>query len=222
MLGFVADSFGSTLGATAAFLLGRTIGRPYVLSKVKDYPKFRAVVTAIERSGFKISNLSKIEVQLNYISTICARKILRETYSYDCIDAAAGTSASVQHVELPVVCNSCSYRAPMTLALVYAGTTLKDLSDITHGWHEFSPSHWIFLVTSLLVSVVLIISVTKVAKNALDKALEEQEDVDDILALNTPVPISNGNLPADLQQPLIIKIVDQGEDPKYTNNVLKL
>ncbi|KAI0530804.1 hypothetical protein KFK09_000352 [Dendrobium nobile] len=53
-LGFVADSLGGTFGATAAFLLGRTIGRPYVISKLKDYPKFQAVAIAIQRSGFKV------------------------------------------------------------------------------------------------------------------------------------------------------------------------
>ena len=34
-------------------------------------------------------------------------------------------------------------RQPITLALVYAGTTLKDLSDVTHGWHEFSKTRWV-------------------------------------------------------------------------------
>lgn len=32
---------------------------------------------------------------------------------------------------------------PITLALVYVGTTLKDLSDVTHGWNEFSPRRWV-------------------------------------------------------------------------------
>ncbi|KAK9280958.1 hypothetical protein L1049_003849 [Liquidambar formosana] len=53
-VGFVADSVGATIGATSAFLLGRTIGRSYVISKLKNYPKFQAVAIAIQRSGFKI------------------------------------------------------------------------------------------------------------------------------------------------------------------------
>ena len=32
---------------------------------------------------------------------------------------------------------------PITLALVYVGTTLKDLSDVTHGWGEFSKTRWV-------------------------------------------------------------------------------
>lgn len=30
------------------------IGRSFVISKLKDYPKFRAVAIAIQRSGFKV------------------------------------------------------------------------------------------------------------------------------------------------------------------------
>ncbi|KAH7666968.1 hypothetical protein IHE45_12G029800 [Dioscorea alata] len=59
-VGFVADSIGATIGATAAFLLGRTIGKPYVISKLKDYPKFQAVAIAIQRSGFKIILLLRL------------------------------------------------------------------------------------------------------------------------------------------------------------------
>ncbi|EYU45616.1 hypothetical protein MIMGU_mgv1a018505mg, partial [Erythranthe guttata] len=52
-IGFIADSVGATLGAGAAFLLGRTLGRSFVISKLNDYPKFHAVAIAIQRSGFK-------------------------------------------------------------------------------------------------------------------------------------------------------------------------
>lgn len=35
---------------------------------------------------------------------------------------------------------------PITFALVYVGTTLKDLSDVTHGWNEVSTTHWVSAV----------------------------------------------------------------------------
>ncbi|KAG6488208.1 hypothetical protein ZIOFF_056967 [Zingiber officinale] len=63
-IGFIADSIGATLGATAAFLLGRTIGRPYVISKLKNYPKFQAVAIAIQRSGFKVPNYNSCNIPL--------------------------------------------------------------------------------------------------------------------------------------------------------------
>ncbi|KAF2591211.1 hypothetical protein F2Q70_00042169 [Brassica cretica] len=74
-VGFVADSLGATLGATAAFLLGRTIGKSYVTSKIKHYPKFQAVSVAIQRSGFKIVLLLRVVPilpfnMLNYLLSV--------------------------------------------------------------------------------------------------------------------------------------------------------
>lgn len=184
-VGFVADSVGATLGATAAFLIGRTIGRPYVIAKIKDYPKFRAVAIAIQTSGFKIVLLLRLVPllpfnMLNYL-------------------------LSVTPVPLgEYILASWLGMMPITLALVYAGTTLKDLSDVTHGWHEVSLSHWIFLVASLLISVALMICVTMVAKNALDKALAQGESVDGIVASpGAPTLIDQS---AELQQALLLKV----------------
>ncbi|GAB2210284.1 hypothetical protein Droror1_Dr00015547 [Drosera rotundifolia] len=188
-VGFVADSFGATLGASAAFLLGRTIGRSFVLSKIKDYPKFRAVAIAIQRSGFKIVLLLRLVPLLPF-------NILNYLLSV--------TPVALWEYALA----SWLGMMPITFALVYVGTTLKDLSDVTHGWHEFSPSRWIFLVASLLVSVILIVCVTRVAKNALDKALLENND--GCLASPT-LPVSVNHL-TDIQQPFIVKIDPAQED----------
>ncbi|XP_042518565.1 TVP38/TMEM64 family membrane protein slr0305-like [Macadamia integrifolia] len=93
---------------------------------------------------------------------------------------------------------------PITFALVYVGTTLKDISDVTHGWGEISTTRWILIILGLVVSVVLIICVTKVAKSSLDKALAENMEIDGALA-SSKLPIV-ADAPMDLNQPLIIKI----------------
>ncbi|EXB95829.1 hypothetical protein L484_010027 [Morus notabilis] len=98
---------------------------------------------------------------------------------------------------------------PITLALVYVGTTLKDLSDVTHGWGELSKTRWAFIILGLVVSVVLMICVTRVAKAALEKALAENEGIESIID-STEIPIV-AEPPVDLHQPLIIKI-DSSED----------
>ncbi|KAJ7954955.1 TVP38/TMEM64 family membrane protein [Quillaja saponaria] len=74
-VGIVADSIGATVGAGAAFLLGRTIGKPFVISKLKDYPQFRAVAIATQRSGFKIVLLLRLVPllpfsMLNYLLSV--------------------------------------------------------------------------------------------------------------------------------------------------------
>lgn len=191
-VGFVADSIGSTIGATAAFLLGRTIGRSFVISKLKDYPQFRAVAIAIERSGFKIVLLLRLVPllpfnMLNYLLSV--------------------TPVSVGHYML----SSWLGMMPMTLALVYVGTTLKDLSDVTHGWSEFSKTRWALIILGLAVSVALMVCVTKVAKSALENALAGNEDINGIGA--SPESPTMINAPEDLHQPLLIKI-----DPSQDNH----
>ncbi|XP_019197635.1 PREDICTED: uncharacterized protein LOC109191428 [Ipomoea nil] len=186
-VGFVADSIGATIGAAAAFLLGRTIGRSFVISKLKDYPQFRAVAIAIRRSGFKIVLLLRLVPflpfnMLNYLLSVTPVPIME------------------------YVLASWLGMMPITFALVYVGTTLKDLSDVTHGWGEFSKTRWVFIVLGLLVSVVLMICVTRVAKAALEKALAENDDVDDILE-SPELPVV-ADPPGNLNQPLIIKIDD--------------
>lgn len=42
----------------------------------------------------------------------------------------------------------CFPLQPITFAFVYVGTTLKDLSDVTHGWNEVSATRlvWLFSI----------------------------------------------------------------------------
>ncbi|KAL6971445.1 hypothetical protein U1Q18_031121 [Sarracenia purpurea var. burkii] len=184
-VGFVADSLGATIGAAAAFLVGRTIGRSFVTSKLKDYPQFRAVAVAIQRSGFKIVLLLRLVPMLPF-------NVLNYLLSVTPVPLGEYMLASWLGM------------MPITLALVYVGTTLKDLSDVTHGWHEFSKARWALIITGLVMSVVLLVCVTKVAKAALDKALSENEDIDS--TVSSPRPPIVAEPAADLRQPLVIKI----------------
>ncbi|CAL5427791.1 unnamed protein product [Camellia sinensis] len=182
-VGFFADSIGATLGATAAFLLGRTvslwngqtsprmnkcrhpcllIGRSYVISKLKNYPKFHAVAIAIQRSGFKYMLASWVGMM------------------------------------------------PITFALVYVGTTLKDLSDVTHGWAEVSTTRWVLIAAGFMISVILMVYITKVAKASLDKALAENGDIEGIFGSEPRLPIV-AEPPLDIQKPFIIKIDSPGD-----------
>ncbi|URD86328.1 SNARE associated Golgi protein [Musa troglodytarum] len=133
LIGFLADSIGSTLGSVAAFLLGRTLVRPYVVSKLNDYPEFQAVVVAIQRSGFKIVLLLRLAPLLPF-------SMLNYFLAVMPIGIGEYTMASWLGM------------MPITLALVYVGTTLKDLADVTHRWNEVSSTHWVLMVTGLAIS----------------------------------------------------------------------
>lgn len=189
-MGFAADSVGATIGAAAAFLLGRTIGRPFVISKLKDYPQFRLVAIAVHRSGFKIVLLLRLVPLLPF-------NMLNYLLSVTPVPIGSYMLASWLGM------------MPITFALVYVGTTLKDLSDVTHGWNEISKTRWAVVALGLIVSVVLIICATRVAKNALEKALDENEDFDDVLP-STQLPVVADS--PDLLGPLLIKIEPSRED----------
>lgn len=185
-VGFFADSIGATLGATAAFLLGRTIGRSYVISKLKNYPKFHAVAIAIQRSGFKIVLLLRLVPLLpfnmmNYLLSVTPVRL--------------GEYMLASWVGM----------MPITFALVYVGTTLKDLSDVTHGWAEVSTTRWVLIAAGFMISVILMVYITKVAKASLDKALAENGDIEGIFGSEPRLPIV-AEPPLDIQKPFIIKI----------------
>ncbi|KAG4401365.1 hypothetical protein AAZX31_07G238500 [Glycine max] len=127
-IGFIADSIGATVGAVASFLLGRTIGKSLVVSRLKDYPQFRLVTIAIQRSGFKISILLRLAPFVPF-------NILNYLLSVTPVPLGEYTLASWLGM------------MPITLALVYVGTTFKDLSDVTRGWGEFSKTHLVSFIS---------------------------------------------------------------------------
>ncbi|KAK8482162.1 hypothetical protein V6N11_027616 [Hibiscus sabdariffa] len=183
-VGFIADSIGATLGATVAFVFGRTIGRSCVISKLRNYSQFQAVAIASERSGFK-------------------------AYSFA---ASTRSLIAVQHVELPPFGDIGSFRGPTTFGMVYVGTTLKDLSDVTHGWDEVSTSHQVLMSLGFVLSVILIFCITKVAKGALEKALAESAKQDKILGPSMlPIVIVADNSSLDLHKPFVISSTQENE-----------
>lgn len=199
-IGFLADSIGATFGATIAFLVGKTIGRSLVTAKLKDYPQFQVVSLAIQRSGFKIVLLLRLVPivpfnVLNYLLSV--------------------TPVSLGKYMLA----SWIGMMPITLALVYVGTTIKDLSDITHHWGHFTTFEWILLMIGLSATVVLIIMVSRLARQSLDKAILEIETESTSLQVDSPP----GNADAsDLHRPLMIKVdsVDSSKSLNFVHPIL--
>lgn len=58
--GTLLVSVGSTLGATAAFLLGRSLAREWVARKIEQNPRLRALDRAVAREGWKIVGLVRL------------------------------------------------------------------------------------------------------------------------------------------------------------------
>ncbi|CAL9136235.1 unnamed protein product [Musa acuminata var. zebrina] len=119
---------------------------------------------------------------------------------------------AVAYIPLTILAVPASILSPITLALVYVGTTFKDLADVTHRWNEVSSTHWVLMVTGLAISAILMVCVTRETHAYLDKAMVENTVVENILTITTPPssppppPPVSPESPLHLQQPLMIKM----------------
>jgi uncharacterized membrane protein YdjX (TVP38/TMEM64 family) len=152
VVGTVTVSLASTLGATAAFLVGRTLARDWVQEKVARSPKFRALDEAVGRQGFKIVLLTRLSPLLpfnllNY--ALGVTKVPLRTY----------------------VLASWIGMLPATVLYVYLGSTLKSLAEVVAGKAEGGVAQQVFFGAGLAATVVVTVFITRLANKALKEAV---------------------------------------------------
>jgi uncharacterized membrane protein YdjX (TVP38/TMEM64 family) len=157
--GTLIVSVSSTLGASAAFLLGRTLAREWIQKKVEASPRFRALDEAVKQQGFKI-------VLLTRLSPVIPFTLLNYSYGL--------TKISFRDYVLA----SWIGMLPGTVMYVYLGSTLKDLADLASGNVEGGVATKILFWAGLAATVVVTVLITWVARNALRKVtrLENQAE----------------------------------------------
>lgn len=64
--GALAVSLGSTAGAAAAFLCGRTVAREWVMARLADRPAFRALDQAVAQRGWQVVLLARLSPVLPF------------------------------------------------------------------------------------------------------------------------------------------------------------
>jgi uncharacterized membrane protein YdjX (TVP38/TMEM64 family) len=146
----VAISLGSTTGAACAFVVGRTLARPWVESKVQGNPRF-PVDRAIGEQGFKI-------VFLLRLSPIFPFNVLNY--------ALALTRVSFRDYVLA----SWIGMLPGTILYVYLGSAAQQAVETAAG-REQPLEQQIAFWAGLAVTLLATIYVSWVAKRALDRAL---------------------------------------------------
>ncbi|NOY41724.1 MAG: TVP38/TMEM64 family protein [Planctomycetes bacterium] len=148
VVGTIAVSIGSVLGALAAFWVGRTMARDFVAQKTAQYPKFAAVDQAVEQAGFKIVLLTRLSPAfpfnvLNYLFSIT--KVRTRDYFLA----------------------SWIGMFPGTILYVYLGTAIKNIADLVSGNYEGGMSQKLLLGVGLLATVVVTVYITRVARAAI-------------------------------------------------------
>lgn len=149
-------SLASTLGATAAFLVGRYLARSWVTRKVGKNAKFKAIDDAVANEGWKVVALTR----------------LSPVFPFNLLNYAFGlTGVSLKSYVL----SSWLGMLPGTIMFVYAGSMAGDLANATDRTR--TDAEWVLYGVGLVATVVVTVYVTKVAKKALHQTIraEEQE-----------------------------------------------
>ena len=147
LAGSVLVSISATLGAFAAFLVGRYLARDWVQKKLEGKPKFKAVDEAVGREGGKI-------VLLTRLSPVFPFNLLNYAFGLTKVNAKAYFFASWIGM------------IPGTVMYVYVGSLVGNLASLGEGRTK-TPLEWSLYGVGLIATVAVTIYVTKLARKAL-------------------------------------------------------
>jgi uncharacterized membrane protein YdjX (TVP38/TMEM64 family) len=154
--GTIAVSAGSVLGATAAFLIGRTLLRKPIEKKIAAYPRFQAIDRAVGQQGFKIVLLVR----------------LSPIFPFNLLNYAFGlTKVSLRQYVLA----SWLGMLPVTVLYVYIGSALKSLADVAAGNTDRGIAQEAFFIAGLVMALVATIVITRIARRALNEAVDPEQ-----------------------------------------------
>ena len=145
---------GATLGAIAAFLVGRYLARGWVKQKISSYKKFANIDKAVSKEGLKIVFLIR----------------LSPLFPFNLLNYALGvTSVSLKDYFLASV-----GMIPGTIMYVYLGHLAGDLALIGNkSQPDNMILHWVIQIIGLIATIAVTVYVTKIAKKALKEEILE-------------------------------------------------
>jgi len=154
LLGAVYVFIGATLGAIAAFLVGRYLARGWISKKIEGNQKFAAIDKAVAREGFKIVLLTR----------------LSPVFPFNLLNYAFGiTGVSLKDYVLGSI-----GMIPGTVMYVYIGSLAGDLAKIGTEDQPTNPAvQWTIRIIGFMATVAVTIYVTRVARQALAEKVSE-------------------------------------------------
>jgi uncharacterized membrane protein YdjX (TVP38/TMEM64 family) len=153
--GTIAVSLGSTSGASLAFIVGRTIARKWIESKVAANPNFQAIDAAVGSGGFKIVLLTR----------------LSPVFPFNVLNYAYGLSR-VRFRDYLI--GSWLGMLPGTVMYVYIGSSLKSLAELASGKVQGGAAQKALFAAGLVATIVVALYVARLARKELRKAVPEE------------------------------------------------
>src|SRR3989454_2288820 len=148
VLGSVCVSISATLGATAAFVVGRHLARDAIARKIEKNEKFSTIDQAVADEGWKIVLLTR----------------LSPVFPFTLLNYAFGlTRVKLSHYVLA----SWLGMIPGTVMYVYLGS----LVNVGAGHRQRTTGEWVLYGVGLLAAVTVTVFVTRLARRALAKKI---------------------------------------------------
>src|SRR5712691_872607 len=152
VLGSVCVSISATLGATAAFLVGRYLARDAIARKIEKNEKFTTIDRAVANEGWKIVFLTRLSPVFPFTLLNYAFGLTRVTLSQYVLASWIGMM-------------------PGTVMYVYLGS----LVNVGAGHRQRTTGEWVLYGVGLLATMVVTVFVTRLAKKALAKKISSSE-----------------------------------------------
>lgn len=160
--GTLLVSVSSTVGATAAFLVGRYLARDMVARRVAGNATFRAVDEAVASEGWKIVGLTR----------------LSPVFPFNLLNYAFGlTRVSFRDYLLA----SWIGMIPVTVMYVYLGSLAGSLAELgaKDGGRARSPAEWALYIVGLIATVAVTVVITRIARRALGRRMKSLAEKDE-------------------------------------------
>ncbi len=147
--GSIIVSISATLGATAAFLVGRYVARDWVARRIEGHPRFRAIDDAVAREGWKIVGLTR----------------LSPAFPFNLLNYAYGlTKVSLRDYFFA----SWIGMLPGTVMYVYIGSLIGDLARLGADGRTRTNAEWVLYIAGFIATVAVTVYVTRIARSALN------------------------------------------------------
>lgn len=153
--GLMLVSLSSTVGATAAFLVGRYLARERVTLRVTGNPTFRAIDEAVASEGWKIVGLTR----------------LSPVFPFNLLNYAFGlTRVSLRDYVLA----SWIGMIPGTAMYVYLGSLAGSLAELgtTAAGRTRTAAEWGLYAVGLIATMAVTVVITRIARRALKRRLK--------------------------------------------------
>jgi uncharacterized membrane protein YdjX (TVP38/TMEM64 family) len=150
--GLAIVSPASVAGATAAFLLGRTLLRDWAVRKTQGSPQLRAIERAVDREGFKL-------VLLLRLSPVIPFNVLNYALSLSNVRLATYVVASAVGM------------LPATALYVYLGSLATTAAQLSGAGEGGGSSRTLLYAAGLAATIAAILIATRAARRALQTEL---------------------------------------------------